>query len=278
MIKSMFSAVTGLRSHQTMMDVIGNNIANVNTVGFKASRVVFTDVYYQTLASANKPDGVNAGGTNPMQTGYGASVSSIDVLNSRSGFMQTDRPNDLYISGDGYFVVKDAGDEISYTRAGNFTFDAGGSLVDANGNHVCGANGSDPLDLTATGLAKINIANFEDYSNISIGKNGAITGLTATGVTTALGQIALANFANPDGLIQNGTLYNQPSANSGDPIVGKPGDNATGSLIGGGLEMSNVDLSKQFTDMIIAQRGFQANSRVITTSDEILQELVNLKR
>lgn len=284
MLKSMFSAVTGLRNHQTMLDVIGNNIANVNTAGFKSSRVVFSDVYYQTMSSSTAPGDVDvdsgAGGTNTSQIGYGSTVSSIDILNTRGGYQQSDKSTDLYIGGEGYFVVRGSTPaDIKYTRVGNFSFDSAGSLVDANGNHVLGANNALLGDEPDIGdLENINI-NLADYSNVAIGQNGVITGINnTTGATTTLGQIALATFANPDALSQDGSLYMSPTANSGSAAYSAAEGSSTGMLVTGGLEMSNVDLSKQFTDMIIAQRGFQANSRVITTSDEILQELVNLKR
>lgn len=276
MIKSMFSAVTGLKSHQTMLDVIGNNIANVNTVGFKSSRTVFTDVYYQTISAASGPS-ANKAGVNPMQIGYGSSVATIDVLNTRSGFQQTYKPLDMYISGDGHFVIQDAAGKRSYTRVGNFSFDSSGSLIDANGNYVCGQMPalSDPVGT----IDKITIANFNDYTSVAICIDGTITGVDkTTNAVTNLGQIALALFPNPDGLSQDGNMCLTETPNSGDPQLLAPATSTVGSLTSGGLEMSNVDLSKEFTDMIVAQRGFQANSRVITTSDEILQELVNLKR
>jgi len=284
MLRSMFSGVSGLRSHQTMMDVIGNNIANVNTAGFKASRVVFSDIYYQMLSAAGAPTD-DAGGTNPTQIGYGSSVASIDLLNTRGGYMQTDRTTDLYISGDGYFAVQDSAGQIFYTRVGNFKFDGydeEGHLVDAYGNFVCGLSDGDtslPSNMEPDDLEPIAAEDYAEYSNTAIGPDGVITAIDKDGKTVTIGRIVLAKFANPDGLIQNGSMYMSPSSNSGEPVFFGPGASASaGSIVSNGLEMSNVDLSKQFTDMIIAQRGFQANSRVITTSDEILQELVSLKR
>lgn len=281
MLRSMFSAVSGLRSHQTMMDVIGNNIANVNTAGFKASRVSFTDVYYQTLGNATAPDLM--GGTNGKQIGYGSAIGTIDVLSTRGGYGQTDKSTDVYISGEGYFVAQDGAGNLSYTRVGNLSFDPAGNLVDGSGHFILGANAAamDPYDpdnpLEATELSKITV-DLSAYTNLAIGGDGMITGIDADGDLTTLGQIALAVFPNPDGLGQNGTLYMTPTGNSGAPIFTPPGSAIAGTFVTGGLEMSNVDLSKQLTDMIIAERGFQANSRVITTSDEILQDLVNLKR
>jgi flagellar hook protein FlgE len=276
MIKSLYSAVTGLKSQQTRMDVIANNIANVSTNAFKSSRVIFKDIYYQTLSNATAPS-ANKSGTNPQQVGFGTQVASIDVQNTRSGMQQTDKPSDLYISGDGYFTVKDGSGDTSYTRLGHFSFDVSGNLVDTNGSYVCG--GTPSLTTPITIVSTINIPNISDYSNVSIGKDGTISGVNSTtGVVDTLGQIALAKFPNADALSQNGNLYCNITPNSGLPKYAIPGSNATGSLVSGGLEMSNVDLSKEFTDMITTQRSFQANARVITTSDEILQELVGLKR
>lgn len=275
MIKSMFSAVTGLKSHQTMLDVIGNNIANVNTAGFKASKVLFTDLYYQTLADAGAP-GESSGGENPTQIGYGSTVSSIDLLMTRSGYQQTSRTLDLYISGEGYFSVLDPTGQVLFTRVGSFRFNSDDTLVDSNGNFVLGQMPEigDPLELD-----KIKIADFEDYNAVYIDNTGKILGTnTKTLQVETLGQLALAVFTNPEGLSQEGNMNYTATANSGKAVYHAPASESAGPLVAGGLEMSNVDLTKEFTDLIVAQRGFQANSRVITTSDQVLEELVNLKR
>lgn len=275
MIRSLFSAVSGLKGHQTMLDVIGNNISNVNTASFKSSRVIFSDLYYQTLSGASAPT-ATAGGTNPTQIGYGSLVSSVDVVNSRSSFQQTSRALDMYISGEGYFAVRNSVGGISYTRLGAFSFDPNGNLLDSGGNILQGqipALGAPPT------LQNMTIANFANYTSISIQQNGTITGMnTVTGTIDTLGQLAIAVFQNPNGLLQSGTSYYEQTYNSGAPTYAAAGSASAGALVSGGLEMSNVDLSKEFTDMIIAQRGFQANARVITTSDQVLEELVNLKR
>lgn len=301
MIKSMYSAVSGIKSFQTKMDVIGNNIANVNTTGFKSSRVVFKDLFYQTLSNASAPSNVKSG-ISPRQVGLGAAIANIDIQNTRTGMEQTDRPLDLYISGDGYFTLTDGTEAISYTRVGSFNFDVAGNLVDSNGSNVCGllavdgvlpTTGVDPvtgiIDSEAIVPIKVvkmdssvppkEVSAFVNYSNISVGKNGIISGIDSTDQTIKiLGQIALAKFPNAEALLQDGNLYNKETLNSGVATYVVPGLSASGTLTAGGLEMSNVDLSKEFTDMIVTQRGLQANARVITTSDEILQELVGLKR
>jgi len=288
----MFSAVSGLRNHQTRMDVIGNNIANVNTTAFKSSRVTFQDIYSQTLKAASAP-GTTTGGMNPIQVGLGTTLSSIDVLHIRSSAQRTDRPLDLCIAGDGFFVVSDGANRY-YTRVGNFSFDVQGNLLGPGGYRVLGTNCTvddtqtppvvvAPDDPNGTNLENIKIENLTSYSDISIDKNGTINAIDASGNRVQLAKIALARVPNPEGLLQIGGGLFQETVNSGtlqsgEIAIGIPGDNGTGLIDAGALEMSNVDLSKEFTDMIITQRGFQANSRVITTSDEMLQELVNLKR
>ena len=291
MMRSLYSGVSGLRTHQVRMDVIGANLANVNTVGFKCSRVTFRDVLYQTMASPATPNSegdVARGGTNPSQIGLGVNVGSIDVLNTRAGPMLTDRPLDVYIDGEGYFMVLNASGVEYYTRVGDFAFDALGQLVDSNGNFVLGLMGDDvdPQDPTfqeddMTMFVPIQVEEFENYSQIRIGVDGIITGYDETNEDepiTILGQIILFKFINPDGLSQEGNTYVRPTANSGVPIAYAPGIGGTGRTVTNRLEMSNVELSREFTDMIVTQRGFQANSRIITVSDEMLQELVNLKR
>ena len=275
MIRSMYSAVTGLKSHQTMLDVIGNNIANVNTAGFKSSRVLFKDLYYQTLSASSDPSDTS-GGSSPQQIGYGTSVSSIDLLPTRSGYQQTGRPLDMYISGEGYFLMQASAGQQLYTRIGSLKFNPNGTLIDTNGNFVLGVmpsyNEGDTPDV-------LKIENFDKYTGIYIAADGKIVGTnTDTKQIDTLGQIVVATFANPEALSQEGNMYYTMTKSSGDAQLTTPGSATGGALVSGGLEMSNVDLTKEFTDMIVAQRGFQANSRVITTSDHVLEELVNLKR
>lgn len=266
MMRSMFSGVSGLRVHQTRMDVIGNNIANVNTVGFKSSRVTFQDVFNQTIKTGSAP-GV-LGGTNPQQIGLGAAVGAIDVLHTPGGIERTDNPLDMAINGDGFFVVND-GTADYYTRAGNFHLDADGNLVTPDGMYVQAMGGGNIIiDPTL-------------YVSVVIDKTGQISGIQADGTVDPLDVVGLAKFVNPGGLEKIGQNMYRETISSGPPAgtgIVQPGQEGTGYLTPGALEMSNVDLSRELTDMIITERGFQANSRVITTSDEMLQELVNLKR
>ncbi|MFZ5987434.1 MAG: flagellar hook protein FlgE [Bacillota bacterium] len=443
MMRSMFSGVSGLRAHQTKMDVIGNNVANVNTVGFKSGRVTFQEVFNQTLKGAGAPDAATGrGGTNPMQVGLGIGVGNIDTITTRGSLQRTDNPTDLSIEGDGFFIVKGGrADTFRFTRAGNFGVDKLGNLVSGSGMNVYGwqaytrnpdgsykydterpiepinlysdipnknkrmiaakattsavfagnldasytplgdpalasagniqfsvpltvydslgnnykinvnfwkitasggsggnstwswavdagsslspsANGSIQFDtngqimpvgssvtptikiIPATSIGTQDIDVRLDFSKLTmysadssakptsidgystgtlvtfnIGSDGIITGIYSNGQQQPLGLIALASFENPAGLQKVGDNMFIPTTNSGDFKKGvKAGSEGVGTLNPGTLEMSNVDLSKEFTDMIVTQRGFQANSRIITTSDEMLQELVNLKR
>lgn len=219
---------------------------------------------------------------NPKQVGLGSTIASIDTITTGGNTQTTGRPLDVAISGDGYFVVQDGGVNY-YTRAGNFYLDEQGDLVNANGLHVIGytidANGNLTNNLGPLQIPKtITIGGTtENLTSFSIGTDGTIYGVLDDGSLQVLGQIALAQFNNPDGLQKMGNNLYINTANSGNPVIGTA--NAAGaSLIPSALEMSNVDLSEEFTGMIEAERGFQANARVITTADQILQELVNLKR
>lgn len=271
MIRAMYTAISGLKAHQIKLDVIGNNIANVNTVGFKKSQASFEEVFSQTTAGASAPQG-GKGGTNPQQVGLGVSVGKIRVNHEPGSPQRTDYPLDFYIGGDGYFAVKD-GDKTLYTRAGNFDLDADGTLVTSQGLKVQGVNITVPVAAT-----KGNITIPSTYESFSVNQLGQIIGVKKDGSQTTLATLALSKFNNASGLSKEGSNNFSVSSNSGTASEGKPGDEGFGVIIVGSVEMSNVDLANEFTDMITAQRGFQANSRVITTSDEILQELVNLKR
>ena len=430
MLRSMFSAISGLRGHQIMMDVIGNNIANVNTVGFKAGRVNFQDILSQTLHGATAPSG-GLGSIDPAQIGLGMTVAGIDVLQTQGNLQSTGKTTDMAIQGDGFFVMSD-GSQTYYTRDGAFDIGLDGSLsnpasgmkvqgwqADANGNiditqpitnltipigqrttalatsHVtlsgnldAGAAGpvagppavpgdSVPTTMTIfdslgishsvkitftktganawswaatadandTGISiaqadaqagppavdsvnkgtitytsggvfgaqtgtlsftfpdgatattpSIDLSAMTQFSGTSqpagqtdgfnsgtlvtfaVGNAGELSGVYSNGQTQVLGQIALASFLNSAGLLRAGQNNFSATSASGAANIGTPGTGGRGSVTTGALEMSNVDLATQFTGMITAERGFQANSRVITTSDEMLQELVNLKR
>jgi flagellar hook protein FlgE len=418
----MFAAISGLRGHQIMMDVIGNNIANVNTVGFKAGRVNFQDILSQTLHGATAPSG-GLGSINPAQIGLGMTVAGIDVLQTQGNLQSTGKTTDMAIQGDGFFVESDGSNTV-YTRDGAFDIALDGSLanpgsglkvqgwqanasggiditqpitnlvipigqrttalatsnVTLSGNLDAAANAADPAatppvvattvpttmtvfdslgvshsvkvtftktgantwdwaatkDAADTGITitpaagvnqgtltftsggvysastgtlsfsfpdgatattpKIDLSQMSQFSGTSqpsgqtdgftsgtlttfaVGDAGQLSGVYSNGQTQVLGQIALANFLNSAGLLRAGQNNFSATSASGAANIGTAGTGGRGTVTTGALEMSNVDLATQFTGMITAERGFQANSRVITTSDEMLQELVNLKR
>lgn len=415
MMRSMFAGVSGLRNHQTRMDVIGNNIANVNTVGYKKGKVIFQDMLSQNLRGASSPQG-GRGGTNPQQVGLGVTVNSIDTIHTQGSSEATGKTTDMMVDGDGMFVVADGSNKF-YTRGGNFDFDSSGTLINANGLKVQGWNADattgvinttqavsniaitkgvaiaqatkntnfagnldsnnptgagnavkiqanvfdslgnsykvglaltrtaadtwtiamdaanttlpagttvsaatltfnpdgtfnnssiDPIVVTSGALTNgattpltfnvdlTKLTQLASSSNVqmtyqdgatagvltgfAVDKSGIITGQFSNGMSKQLAQVALANFANPGGLAKSGGNVYSETNNSGAAQIGTAGAGGRGEITPGSLEMSNVDLSQEFTDMIITQRGFQANSRIITTSDEMLQELVNLKR
>lgn len=345
----MFAAVAGLRAHQSKMDVIGNNIANVNTYGYKTARASFRDVFYATNTGASEA-GATYGGTNPSQLGYGSKLGSIDSIMSTGGVATTDCSTDCMIIGNGFFMVgqmpqtdaeddaadaegvtggivigtggEDENDEgggkagqvdqtavsaLQLTRVGIFNFDGAGNFVDSNGRLVYGfattyepneddatAGGSYVVDRSRLVPLKLPNANVnadgaaggddeEAYEpqvlkEISIGQDGTITGKADNGETVIVGQIAIANVPNPNALERTENSYYNIKANTGEITVNPSGQNSTGTIQAGCLEMSNVDLSREFTDMITTQRGYQANTRIITVTDAMLEELVNMKR
>ncbi|GEA16654.1 flagellar basal body protein [Moorella sp. E308F] len=276
MMRSLYSGVSGLRTHQLRMDVIGDNIANVNTVGFKRSTVTFKDVFYQTLRGGAASDASGLGGTNPQQIGLGVALNSIDVVHTQGAAASTNNGTDLMIQGDGFFrVTPDDGTTIYYTRAGAFHFDNEGFLVNGDG-----------LKVLDTGGSPIQIADMADPDTMprsfSIDNKGYVHYVDNTGTAQTLANpISIAKFSNPGGLEKVGQNLYARTDSSGDPsndLAPGTGSLANTTIIPSALEMSNVDLAQEFTDMIITERGFQANARTITISDQMLQELVNLKR
>lgn len=388
MLRSLYSGISGLRSHQTMLDVTGNNIANVNTTGFKASATQFQDTLSQMTKGAGGAQ-AEAGGTNPAQIGLGVQVAGISTNFAQGSAQATGRATDMMISGDGFFVTSKGGEQL-YSRAGAFELDANGNLVSPDGAILQGwmaVNGQVPVggavqnislsssavspakptgaaavtgnlpseaavgdtlvrdieiydgvgkkstlsltfertaggwdvknsagtvvgsaafngqgqltsgtsltvggvavDVSAlTGFAGMSTVAFASQDGRAAGTlesftmspDGTLIGSFSNGDSDVVGRVALANFTNPGGLEKAGSSSYRGTANSGAATVGTAGSAGMGSLTGGYLEMSNVDLSQEFTNLIVAQRGFQANARIITTSDEVLQELTNLKR
>lgn len=437
MMRSLYSGVAGLRTHQTKMDVIGNNIANVNTVGYKSQQVTFSDVLYQTTQSASGSNAeTGAGGTNAKQIGLGSTVSAISTkVNETGGYQTTNKPFDLMINGDSFFIVNNGGTNF-FTKAGNFALDDAGNLVSSQGYTVMGwsadqegtiqvdnvqkiclyspeNNYATPMATTdavlsgninkeddsfsvAGGTRSVNVSFYDNLgykyqltlqlaqdnqyqysisagmltcagriielteaqlnglldtnaaitfneadgtvgepadgkiairtsslgiaalpgdisldvsqmtcrgtetsldssrgdldglgagrtvgtlSEVSISKDGKIAAKYDNGEQRVIAQIAVASFVNPSGLEKVGDNLFQQTLNSGEfDGIGKDVTEDGGSFTTGVLEMSNVDLAAEFTDMITTQRGYQANSRIITVSDTLLEELINLKR
>jgi len=270
MMRSLYAAVSGLQVHQSLMDVLSNNIANVNTTGFKKSTVTFQDMLSQTIQGAQAASTAGGiGGINAQQIGLGVQTGAITDIQTQGAASTTGNGTDLMIQGEGYFILTDGTNKF-YTRAGAFTLDDKGNLVSsANGMKLC--------DSTGTVLAPIT------GSSISIASDGTIT-TTISGTSTAFGQkIGLATFSNTAGLVKVGdNMYTESSA-SGAAEPTAPGTAGTsgrtpGTLIAGALEMSNVDLAQEFVNMIVAERGYQANSKAIQTADSMLDTLIQTKR
>lgn len=410
MMRSVFSAISGLRNHQTLLDVVGNNIANVNTTAFKMGRVVFQDILSQTIRGASTPSDTR-GGINPAQIGLGMTVGGIDTISTQGNLQNTGKNTDLAIQGDGFFVLS-SGRQQLYSRDGSFDLATDGSIVNpATGLHVMGWNATNgvvdtsgapqnlripigegvigkvttnlnlkgnlnrdattpftttissydstggehkvSMSFTKTGAntwtwttasadtdgttvgapsngtltfdsttgkvtvpnplptmqvtppagtgaaaytvtvdpsALTQLASTNDLTAVgdgmqagslvsfSIGASGEISGIYSNGLNVPLGKVAMALFPNQGGLVKTGANMFTVSPASGVAQVAPPDTGGRGTISAGFLEMSNVDLAQQFTSMIIAQRGFQANARIITASDEMLQELVSLKR
>lgn len=392
MLRSLSTGVSGMSAHQQMLDVTANNIANVNTTGFKAGTVTFQDTLSQMTQNAGAP-GTGLGGTNPAQVGLGVRTAAITTDHGVGAMMSTGKATDLMIGGEGYFVVSKGGEQL-FTRAGSFNLDAAGNLVtpdgaqlngwaaDDAGNIQAGAGaqpltidamataparattsaqlggnlpddaevgdelvrevtvydatgnprqlsltfartaggwgvaGTDGAGATGTGSVAfangtqggaanvmnvggitVDLASLTGYAGMqtatftgqdgaaagtivgfSIAQDGTINGTFSNGDMRAVGQVAIASFDNPAGLEKVGSSAFRATVNSGVPTLGAPGDDGFGPLAAGTLEGSNTDLAKEFTNLIMAQRGFQASARIVTTSDEVLSELTNLKR
>lgn len=278
MIRSMYSGVTGIKNHQVRMDTLSNNIANVNTSGYKSSRANFQDALYQTMRTEGES-------RNPSQIGLGMQVGSISVNFTQGPMLYTGRTLDVGIDGEGFFIVNSndndtTGENARYTRDGVFFLTGEGFLVNGEGLKVQYLNDSGEL-------APIQIALGDDddkrtVTEIAIEPNGLIKGRYDTGDELEFvddgNKIALATFPNQEGLKRMGqNLYSQSTA-SGEPTFGEANDGGRGVINSGYLEGSNVELTEEFSNMITTQRGYQANARVITTSDHLLEELINLKR
>jgi flagellar hook protein FlgE len=277
LLNSFNSGVSAVKTFSKSLEVIGDNIANVNTTGFKGSRVTNQDSFSETLNRSSPANG-DIPGANTMQVGQGTSVASVSQRFTQGVLSTTGGPADLGISGKGFFKVQNPEtQDFYYTRAGDFRLDDAGNLLTNEGMNVMMGTGAVVIPQTQGG---------NPLQSYKIDKNGDISAYYANGTTsTPIGQILLTSFANPNALERiSGNLLTNPGGEAGG--AGAAGAtpataaNATlfGDIIQGTLELSNVDLTQQFSDLIVAQRAFQAGSRVITVSDSVMEEIVNLKR
>jgi flagellar hook protein FlgE len=271
MLLSMDSGVSALEQFQQSLNVIANNIANVNTVGFKSADVDFADTLSQTLGS-------NSAGS--MQVGTGITTAAITNDFTPGAISSTSVQSDMAINGNGFFEVKDPTTGSLYaTRDGEFTVDSSGYLVTSTGMRLQGYSDS---GLTTVGDVKIDNTGSGSTAAVQsylISNNGTINVTLADGTSFTRGQVLLQNFSNPDQLTKVGNNLFSNLATAGPltaPVA--PGSSGLGTVDSGSLEMSNVDLASQLTSLITTQRAYEASSKVITTSDDILQTLINIKR
>jgi len=274
MLASLSSAVSGLDAFQQDMNVIGNNIANVNTNGFKSATMDFGDSFSNTLQAATAATS-SSGSSNTMQVGTGVAIDAISN-NWTTGTLAQGNPDDMAIQGEGFFIVKDPSSTGAQyvTQAGNFTLDSSGFLVTqpnlyrAQGYAISGTTTSQTLSDIQIGTSGVT-----DYS---MNAAGVVSVLNSSGVSQPIFQVALQNFANPDALESVGNNLYGNITNAGPTGPAAPNTNGLGTISKGEVELSNVDLSGEMANLITAQRGFEANSKIITASDEMLQTVVNM--
>lgn len=276
MLRSLDSGVSALQQFQQQMDVIGNNIANVDTAGFKTAHTDFSDTFSQTL--------LGGGGSSSMQIGTGVNTSAIVNQFSQGTITNTGSATDLAINGNGFFIVRDSSSGAQYaSRDGGFQIDTSGYLINSQGLRVqgfadAGLTTLGDIRVDATG-APAAAAPGATVSSFKIGQNGKITVTLSDGTTFTRGQVLLQNFASPQSLVKaGGNLYSGLAAAGPLAQSQAPGSGSLGGLQAGALEMSNVDLTNEMAALITAQRAFEASARIVTTSDQVLQDVVNLKR
>ncbi|MFY9675615.1 MAG: flagellar basal-body rod protein FlgG [Terriglobales bacterium] len=263
MLRALYTAASGMSAQQLNLDNIANNLSNSSTAGFYARRLQFSDLVYQNVimpgAAATQQTTIAAG----LQVGLGTMPAASEVLQTQGNLASTSNPLDLAIQGLGFFQVTLPDGQIAYTRSGSFHLDAQGNVVTANGNPI-----------------QPNITIPANATTITVGSDGTVS-VTQSGQTAAqqVGSIQLAMFPNPGGLNSVGNNLYLATTASGDPIVGAPGAaEGMGTIQQGMLEQSNVDIVQEFVNMIVAQRAYESNSRVVTSADQMLQDLANLIR
>lgn len=262
MMRTLFSAASGMQAQTLNMDVIANNLANINTAGFKKSRAEFQDLLYQTMREPGARSTIATEIPTGMQVGLGVKPSAVNRIFSQGNFKLTGSPLDLVIEGDGFFQITMPDGTIAYTRNGNFSRDSTGRIV---------TNDGDPLEPSITIPA--------DAISITIGNDGTVSVLSpGETVATEVGSIQLAKFINPAGLKSLGKNLFLNTTSSGDPIQGTPGLEGMGTIAQGYQEMSNVEIVDELVNMIIAQRAYETNSRAIRAANEMLRDVINVGR
>jgi flagellar basal-body rod protein FlgG len=263
MIRALYTAASGMQAQELNLDNVANNLANSSTAGFRSRRLQFEDLIYQNLimpgAAASQQTTLVAG----LQVGLGTRSAASEVLQTQGDFTQTGNPLDLTIQGQGFFQVLLPDGQTAYTRAGSFHLDASGNLVTQDGNPV-----------------QPNIAIPQGALSVTVAQDGTVS-VTLAGQTAAqqVGVLQLALFNNPGGLNSTGSNLFLATTASGDPIVGAPnGSEGLGSIIQGMLEQSNVSVVDEFVNMIVAQRSYEASSRVVNAADQMLQDINSLGR
>ena len=260
MMRSLWSAATGMIAQQLNIDTISNNLANVNTIGFKKSRAEFEDLIYQTHKIAGSITQGDVRVPTGIQVGMGVRPTTVHKFFSQGDYQNTSNPLDMAIEGEGFFQVQ-VGDDVAYTRAGAFKLNQDGTVVSANG-YVLQPEFTVPAET----------------KHISITEGGTITALDANGEELATADIPLYTFINPAGLEARGKNLYTPTEASGEATEGEPGVDNTGTIAQGFLEMSNVEVVEEMVGMIVGQRAYEVNSKAIQTSDQMLQIAVQLKR
>lgn len=262
MIRSLYTAATGMLAQQTQIDTTSNNIANVNTIGYKKQRAEFADLFYQVMEYAGVGSGTTLGSPTGIEVGLGVRPTAITKQFTQGNFKETGNNLDLAITGNGFFQVELPDGSTAYTRNGAFKVDGNGSIVNADGYKL---------------LPEITIP--PNTVTVSIGTDGTVSVLQAGDTEpNQVGQIELANFINPAGLHSLGDNNYIQTVASGDVVTGIAGLEGLGQIKQGFVEMSNVQLVEEMTDLITGQRAYEANSKAITTSDEMLRTVNQLKQ
>jgi flagellar basal-body rod protein FlgG len=262
MQRSLFIGATGMDAQRLNIDVISNNLANVNTNGFKKSRADFQELLYQGLKTPGALSGDGSEVPTGIQVGLGVKPAAVQKMFQQGDFASTGNPLDMVIEGEGFFQVTTPDGDLAYTRAGAFKLDSSGNIVNSDGY-----------------LMEPAITVPDDTLEITISSDGMVSVMQpGSGTPTEVGQIEIARFVNPGGLLALGKNLFQPSGSSGDPTTGNPDSEGLGSINQGFLELSNVNIVEEMVTMIVSQRAYELNSKVVQSSDEMLQMANNLKR